>query len=348
MISRAVAKRSVEALNRALAAGHAMDAGHGSKTSAFGIAAKALGINASTLRNRIASAKRNYGLEVDLTLYRQPEAVLTIEAAAKPRVRVFAGKPGEPEGPPRRVLAIGDLHDHPALPKDRGEWIGKLARDERVAKIISIGDAFTFDSLCHHIDNGTFNGRLKGTIQNDLASANEMLQAINAGLGDHQPPKHITVGNHEHRIYRFEDTSPEVFGILSAEFESVLTRNGWTFSPYGAWHFDGGVGFVHCPLNTIGQPYGGASRQPLLRDMVFDVVRGHDHEAYDHSAKKLGPLGNVRLIGLGCALPDGHIESYAEHCLTGWWWGVHILTLQGGRITDVQKLTMRTLQERYG
>ena len=33
--------------------------------------------------------------------------------------------------------------------------------------------------------------------------------------------------------------------------------HGWTYSPYDALHFFGGVAFVHVPLSRMGRPYGG-------------------------------------------------------------------------------------------
>ncbi len=35
------------------------------------------------------------------------------------------------------------------------------------------------------------------------------------------------------------------------------------------------------------------------------------------------------------------------HSLNNWWWGVVVVTVQDGEITDVEAVSMRTLEARY-
>ena len=44
---------------------------------------------------------------------------------------------------------------------------------------------------------------------------------------------------------------------LTENLDNLLMTHGWTYSPYDALHFFGGVAFVHVPLSRMGRPYGG-------------------------------------------------------------------------------------------
>ena len=62
-----------------------------------------------------------------------------------PRQLRPAGRAGK-----TRVLAIGDAHDGPRIPKDRFRWFGRLAADTQPDVIVQIGDFLSLDSLCRY------------------------------------------------------------------------------------------------------------------------------------------------------------------------------------------------------
>lgn len=263
------------------------------------------------------------------------------QPAEKPRVRVRSGR--------MKVMVIGDAHDSPGIAKDRFAWMGKFAADERPTHIVQIGDLLTLDSLNGHIGNSTFSGRLKGTFLDDMASGNEALALFNEQLpGGYTPHKHVALGNHERRLYLFEENAPETAGMMQCELESLLSRHGWAWSPFGQFHYLGGVGFVHCVLNRMGRPYGGKNAETTLcNEAMHDLVIGHSHTGRVWKAPKIGPSQHVTVVNAGCALPDGHIEEYARHSLTGWTWGVTVLEIEGGHIVGHQFVSMATLEDRY-
>ena len=53
------------------------------------------------------------------------------------------------------------------------------------------------------------------------------------------------------------------------------------------------------------------------------------------------------MLNHGCALPQGHLERYARHSLTGWTWGVWKLRLKKGRIVSWAFTTIKELEDRY-
>jgi hypothetical protein len=114
--------------------------------------------------------------------------------------------------------------------------------------------------------------------------------------------------------------------------------------------FLGGVGFIHAAINRLNKTYGGKTAEnTIANDAVFDHVIGHSHVRREHRAPKLGPSKHVTVLNLGCALPQGHVESYMLHgSTTGWWFGVHELLIQNGQITDTNAISMAELERRYG
>lgn len=322
-------------------------------------AAEILGIADKTMQNRMARAEsrglvRRNGLgqlEPGFVVAGEPHVATAVKPRLTPppqpeppRVRV------KPNGAAYRVLAIGDAHDSPGLEKDRFHWMGRYAAETRPDYIIQIGDMLTLDSLNSHIPNDTFNGRAKGTFLADIASGKEALDAFNSALpSDYTPKKHCTQGNHERRLYLFEDSAPEVSGMMQAEYETIMADAGWTTTPYGEWFFVGGVGFSHAALNRLGKTYGGINaEQTMANHAIFSLVIGHSHVARHIRAAKIGPLQHLDVVNLGCALPHGHIEEYARHSTTGWWYGCHDLLIQGGHIQEVKQVSMLELERRYG
>ena len=249
-----------------------------------------------------------------------------------------------------RAVWSGDEHDGPEIKdKRRFLWTGHYVRETKPDVYGKIGDALTFDSLNTHIPNENYNGKAKPSFIADIASGHEAYDAFDAGLGSWNPEKHVTDGNHERRLYLFEDQAPETIGMMQRDYDHLLESHGFTHSPYGLIQYYGGVGFVHCALNTLGKSYGGKNCLPTIaNDSVSDLVIGHSHRARIHQAPKIGQRYPTTIIDLGCALPSGHIEDYAKHALNGWTYGIYDLLIQHGHIQSAKFISMDELEERYG
>lgn len=244
-----------------------------------------------------------------------------------------------------RSIWIGDAHDAPGLPKDRFRWIGRYVKRSKPDMLGQIGDFATLDSLNTHIPNENYSGKAKPTFITDMVSFNEALSEMDLPDG---LERHCTLGNHERRLYLFEERAPEAYGMMQCEMQKVFERHKWTFSPYGQITYYGGVGFVHAALNRLGKTYGGkTAEQTIANDSVHDLVIGHSHVERRIRAPKLGGNNAVQIINLGCALPEGHVEEYAHHSLTGWSYGIADITIQHGRIQSYSFVTMAELEDRY-
>ena len=246
------------------------------------------------------------------------------------------------------VYAIGDLHLSPSVSNKRMKWIGEDIAWAAPDLVVQIGDLFSFDSLCKYEPNESYAGKLKPVYVQDIAAGRKGLELMNE-WGAAKFKKHVTLGNHDDRIESFADRVPEVFGLMQEHFYGALTDNGWSWSAYKEIVKFEGVQFTHIPIGTLGKVYGGkTAEQRAAADSLGDLVVGHRHNRLIVSAPKLGNNEIVTVINLGCALPEGHIEKYALHTLTGWSYGVWRLCLKKGKIKGFEFKTMGELEAAYG
>ena len=249
-----------------------------------------------------------------------------------------------------KVCVIGDFHDSPKMSKDRIVWIAKHIKKTKPDYIIQIGDFSSIDSCCWHIKNDTMAARRnKGTLLEDLESLETVLELFNKTLGKSDIPKHVTLGNHENRLWKWEEANPEYYNMGKKQLLDLFTKYGWTYSSYGKFHFIGGVGFIHCPLNIMGKEFGGVGAERNIGlNSLFDVVYGHSHKSNDVRVPKIGTNNYTRVINVGCSMPDGHIEDYAKLGVTGWWWGLVDVQIYENHIQEVKTTTMKNLGQLYG
>lgn len=243
-----------------------------------------------------------------------------------------------------RVCAIGDTHTDPNIPNDRFAWIGRHINKTRPDIVIQIGDLCNADSVnSKYIPNSTLEGRQKPSIKDDLVHMSDALGLLESELS-YRPDKHVTLGNHDHRFWAFENSNPESDGLASDEFVAIIEDHRWTWSEFGEYFFVNGVAFSHVPLNVMGNPFGGkTSGSRIGNDAVFDIVYGHRHQTQFDRVSKLGQGRFVQVLNVGCALPHGHLERYARHSLNGWSWGIVDMIIQNGHIESWAWVPMTSL-----
>lgn len=302
----------------------------------------------SAFRSRLSIAE-DRGIVVDESCYvparyvqPPPKAVIKPSPPAPDAVL--------PQGPAEIVLAIGDLHQDPRHPHrvEVLKWIARFGADQNIPRVVQIGDWGTFDSVSGHERNDTMVGKTKPPIDRDLDNLEEGLAVWNTQKGDWRPKQDVTLGNHEHRIWRYENANPESYGTYTNRLESAFASFGWRTTPYGQIRYIGGVGFTHHPTNAAGRAYGGKTGpQRAAGDAACSLVGGHTHRLNFHTAPKIGTQEAVQVMEIGCAIPTGEIEQYAKHSITGWWHGVVVITCQGGHIVGHNAVPMTALRECY-
>ena len=228
------------------------------------------------------------------------------------------------------VMAIGDVHMEPGDDGDRLRRAGALAQELKVDAIVQIGDFGTFDSLNRFHPNHTLTAKKKPTVEADL-------EAVRLGLNQLRTkwngPIYLTEGNHEFRIDKFVDQTPEVAGLLKENLHRLYRDYEVKAFEYGSWCYLGGVGFTHAAFNEMGKEYGGKTASiRIANDALHDVVWGHTHKREMVRAVKVGAGKSVRVLNLGSYMQTGRIEPYAKHSATGWTYGLYILDLEEGQI----------------
>lgn len=247
-----------------------------------------------------------------------------------------------------RILVIPDVHLCPTHPDvSRMEWMGRHARAMAPDWIVQLGDLVTADSVSGHAAPGTISFEKNPRIRADFEILERGLERFARGAGPCRARRHQTKGNHEQRYDRFEDRNPQCQGLFVERYDSTLNKAGWGVTEFGRYFSVEGVRFIHIPLNPLGKPYGGKTAPGrIANDSLFSIVHGHTHQYHSVAAPKFDGQ-QVRVISAGCALPEGRIEHYAAHSLTGWRWGCLELTVRGGQILDEAWVSMHTLRQRY-
>ena len=318
------------------------------------IVSEVLNIPRTTLQRRInqieSLALRSSHWVIEWHRYKETKPHYIIEEYKKPVIRITAQK--DTFSNSIKVFVIPDAHDSPDKSKERFYWIGRQIKEYQPDHIVCIGDWSNFDSLANfpQVKNWTKKGQSKPNIMEDIVSARKALDELYRGMGDYDCSKHYCIGNHELRIYKYENEHPEVFGAFSQQYENIWRERSWGISNYGDFYFLKGVGFVHAPLNEMGREYGGrlAEASQVSNAAIHDIVFGHSHKERSWRTGKIGKGNYVKVVNVGCCLEYGEIEPYALNNTTGWSYGICQLLIANGHIQGHSHISMIELKEKYG
>lgn len=295
-------------------------------------------------RHILDVAKNREGLEPDWTAYRP-----RVYQHRSPGAPVLPSQDhiadDDPEGDPIECGIIGDAHDSPHLrDKSRFRWLGCYIAERGLERAISVGDWWTMDCFSTHHDRATFEGFAKPTFEQDLESFHESQQAFHSGLAGHKPKLDCTLGNHEHRAWKYDNLHPDGMSH-SLKVQEAFAQWGWRTTVYGEYRFIAGVGFVHIPFNALGRPLTQSQRP---NKAMFDTVHGDDHRATQLTDYKAGPVRSPTIYSAATALPPGFIEGYTNKGGSTWRSGICEGTIWGSFVRKWSFTEMILLRRRYG
>jgi hypothetical protein len=260
-------------------------------------------------------------------------------------------RPLSAEKEPTRVLVIPDRHNDPRHEHRLRvtEWIARYGSEHRHPHVVDLGDSVTMDSCSRYDKNDTLKGRSKPPIKADLDNHTAMLQAFERNRAPEWKPRLCRMrGNHEQRLFEFENQHPENEGTHTHRYAQDLLQFGWKERGYGEIYYIDGCGFTHAPFNGLGKAMGGKTATHRAGALLCEsLVHGHTHSFEVHNAAKIGPTDRVTIVQAGCALPEGEIEHYATHNPTGWSHGILDITVERGAIIDLAFISVRSLRQRY-
>lgn len=246
---------------------------------------------------------------------------------------------------------IPDRHRDPRHPH-RLAWdtvIFRFGSDIKADVVVDLGDDLTLDSCSRHDKNDTLAGRYKPPIKADLDHQVEMCQAEERGRSsDWKPRKYKMRGNHNQRLFAYENQHPETEGSLTHQYLQTIAQFGWREYEFGEIAYLDGIGYTHAPFNGLGKPMGGKTATHRAGSMLTaPLVHGHTHAFEVHNAAKLGLVDKITVVQAGCALPPGEVEHYAQHSPTGWSYGVLDMWVQDGEILDLSFKSLELLWKIY-
>jgi len=252
-------------------------------------------------------------------------------------------------------LVIPDSHAKPGVSNERYTWLGKLVLDRRPDVIVNIGDWADMPSLSSY-DRGrrSFEGR---RYANDIKAANDALNKFENPIhsyniqqarnhkAQYKPRKISLQGNHEERIDRATQLSPELDGTIS--WRSIrFKEHGWSVHDFLHPVMVDGVMYSHYFTSGIkGLAIGGEHpAASLLKKQFVSCTVGHSHIA-DFAMRTRAD--GQRIMGLVCGCYFEHWEDYAGEANNLWWRGVVICHNVKDGCYDPEFISIDEVKRRY-
>lgn len=309
--------------------------------------ARKLGMARSSFTNRILATPSYIKVRIDSEFYAKNSRP---RKDAHPQDELFVKHNESAERkkfPRQKLLVIGDRHQAPGTETETLYWINSLIKDNDYDRIVIMGDWWDFNSVSFYDKNDTIGGKMKPVFKADLDAGAEALDIVLHGVNDKTELDFIE-GNHEYRIFRYEDSNPEVEGCLTDAYISAIVDRGLRYHEFRSVVMIDGVGFVHVPYGAYGKEIRGKYPETVIgREATCDIIFAHTHRNSYYPSPKLGPRTSVNCLNVGCSLADGHVEPYARHSLTGWKYGVCEVVTQDSQIDSHSFLSMKELEYRY-
>jgi hypothetical protein len=313
------------------------------------------GMSRHSLRRRILRAREIIGTPQGL---QETDAVMDLRGLINaPQVQsdcTNSNKTKHIETPSKekikRVVYFTDAHNQPKLNQDRFYWLANYINDMKPDAIVDGGDFDDFESLCSHVKNETWRGKLKEGLLKDLEYSNKARLILHDNIKV-DCPKYITLGNHEQRVWDYENQNPEMWGIPSSMYEAILDTYEWKITKYKEYLNLFGVDFTHVPMNALQRAVGG---KMVVRNVAVQSVRdccfGHTHVMGYHNEPKFGNAEGVSVFNGGTFTPYGYIPDYASWSQKQPWQGCHTITIDKskGKIISISSISMLDLEHRYG
>lgn len=250
----------------------------------------------------------------------------------------------------KTYVVIGDPHAHPDFNNDRADWLSQLIIDLRPDVVVNIGDQFDMPSLSSY-DKGKRDFHLR-SYKKDIDAGLEFHERLWKPVKDRKkkmPYRVVLEGNHEHRIERALDLSPEYTGTIGFNeydfdtyYDRVVRYNGGT---PGVVELDG-ILFAHYFITGVsGRPIGGERPAHMLIDKTGQsCIAGHLH-TLDY-ATRTNVAGRTR-SGLVVGCFQDYAAPWAGEINHIWRPGVAVLRdVEEGHF-DFQWIGMNSLKKAY-
>lgn len=220
-------------------------------------------------------------------------------------------------------LVIPDPHAKPGVSNERFEWLAGFIADIKPDVVICLGDFADMESLSSYDKKkGTAESRrIKKDIDAVIDAQEKLFNDEVCKLRDLGSTRFVmTLGNHEDRIRRAVNDSPEFEGFLSID-NLKYKDYGWEIYPYLDRVVIDEIAYAHYfpsgPMNkAIGGEYPASS---VIKKQFMSCTMGHSH-IRDFAERTRGDGNKIHGLVAGCFFD--HEEDYALVSNSLWWRGI--------------------------
>lgn len=253
------------------------------------------------------------------------------------------------------ILLVGDPHSSPDTDNRRFDWLGRMILEVAPDMVVCMGDFTDLNSLSSY-DRGKKTGEGRRYAL-DIAAAIDANTRVFSPMRDFnahrrnirkaqfREPRFIMLyGNHEDRINRAINSSPELAGKISLE-DLEYAKFGWDCVPYRTPVQIEGIWFNHFfPSGVKGEAISGFTlANSLLAKNFASSIVGHSH-LFDHAIRSK-PDGQA-IIGLSCGW-YGEQATYEDATQAYWWAGVNLLRDVHDGVYDLEQFSMERIKRLY-
>lgn len=247
-------------------------------------------------------------------------------------------------------VVIPDIHACPEASNERADWLSALLIDIKPDVVVNLGDSLDLASLSSY-DKGkrSFQGRsYKADLNSHLDFQERMWNPVKARKKK-LPRRVVLEGNHEHRIERALDLSPELAGTIGFRdfdydnyYDDIVRYEG---STPGVIELDG-ILFAHYFITGVsGRPIGGERPAHMLLDKAgTSCIAGHLH-TFDYAVRQ-NINGKVR-SGLIAGCYHEHTPDWAGNIAHLWRRGVVVLRNVENGDYDLEWISLKSLEKEY-
>ena len=250
-------------------------------------------------------------------------------------------------------LIIPDTQAKPESNFDHMRWAGEYAVKHKPDVIIHLGDHWDMPSLSSY-DKGTksFEGRrYLADIDAGIRGMQEFLQPIRDEQERQRTNKHkiwrprmvYIMGNHEYRIERAIESSPELDGLMSyADFG--LEDMGWEVIPFLEVEVIDGVCYSHYfTSGVMGRPV--SSARALVTKKMMSCVMGHVQDRDIAYARR---ADGKSMTGLFAGIFYQENQGYLNAQTNQSWRGIWMLNEVNEGAFDEMQISLEYLRGKYG
>jgi len=230
--------------------------------------------------------------------------------------------------------------------------IGKYIVEKRPDKIICLGDFADMESLSSY-DQGkkSFEGRRYVA---DVAAAHTAMRSLLSPMWEfnerarknkekqYKPELILTLGNHENRINRAVNDSPQLEGVLSIR-DLQYEEFGWTVYPFLDVVVVDGIAYSHYFVTgLLGRPVTTAAA--CLAKKHMSCVQGHQQGLQIHSNFRADGKQMTSIIAGSCY---EHNEDYMSFQGNNHWRGFLVLHDVNDGEFDVMPVSLKYINRKF-